>query len=373
MSHYTVSYAQNREDIIIGAFFPDIENGFYVDVGANDPIEDSVTKHFYDQGWRGINIEPSPRYFNILRKARPKDINLPVGVSDKKTTLLLREYRERGLATFSKDMVRAHEKSQDASAGQEQEVEVTTLADIFEAHKATGDIHFLKIDVEGLEYEVLAGNNWDKFRPILLCIEANHVFKDWRPLLKKVGYKKVFFDGLNEYYLANEQSEREALFNYPKALIGKLVVPFAAIKDLERQERKIQARQQTIERQKTALQVLRFENRYLKTDIRNHKRIRHQVKMLLQSLDAAFIDMISSIKRQKYPKGLTNEKVAHTTEAQKLLELAHTYDRQAFHRVGMLARAAYSSLMFLYKTVRKILRIIITTPVILVKRVKRAF
>ena len=56
-----ISYAQNFEDVILWRAFKNLQNGFYVDVGANDPINDSVTQAFYEKGWRGINIEPIDR------------------------------------------------------------------------------------------------------------------------------------------------------------------------------------------------------------------------------------------------------------------------------------------------------------------------
>ena len=54
-----------------------VERGFYIDVGACAPEEWSVTKAFYDRGWRGINIEPDPGYHRQLLAARTRDINLP--------------------------------------------------------------------------------------------------------------------------------------------------------------------------------------------------------------------------------------------------------------------------------------------------------
>jgi hypothetical protein len=63
ITNHLVSYAQNREDILLRAFFDPKEVGFYVDVGAYDPDDDSVTRLFYDRGWRGINIEPQPNRF----------------------------------------------------------------------------------------------------------------------------------------------------------------------------------------------------------------------------------------------------------------------------------------------------------------------
>ena len=53
-----ISYAQHTEEILLWRALSNAENGFYIDVGANDPITDSVTNLFYDNNWRGINIEP---------------------------------------------------------------------------------------------------------------------------------------------------------------------------------------------------------------------------------------------------------------------------------------------------------------------------
>ena len=58
----------------------DVEHGFYVDVGAADPEEWSVTRAFYDRGWSGINVEPLDEYFDKLVQARPRDTNLKVAV-----------------------------------------------------------------------------------------------------------------------------------------------------------------------------------------------------------------------------------------------------------------------------------------------------
>lgn len=74
------SYAQLLEDVILYCALKDVEKGFYIDVGANDPTNDSVTKFFYDRGWHGINIEPLPDRCALLAEKRPRDINLCVGL-----------------------------------------------------------------------------------------------------------------------------------------------------------------------------------------------------------------------------------------------------------------------------------------------------
>ena len=71
-----VSYSQNFEDVMLWRALKHIKGGFYVDVGANDPIHDSVTKAFYDTGWAGINIEPCESVYDSLTELRARDTNL---------------------------------------------------------------------------------------------------------------------------------------------------------------------------------------------------------------------------------------------------------------------------------------------------------
>ena len=66
-----ISYAQNLEDVMLYRILKRVEAGFYIDVGAQHPVLDSVNKAFYDRGWRGINIEPNSEDFSLLQKERP--------------------------------------------------------------------------------------------------------------------------------------------------------------------------------------------------------------------------------------------------------------------------------------------------------------
>ena len=81
-------YSQNCEDVLLARCFEEQNEGFYVDVGAEHPIEGSVTKHFYDRGWNGINIEPVPKFFELIKQDRPRDINIQCVASDRDHQLL---------------------------------------------------------------------------------------------------------------------------------------------------------------------------------------------------------------------------------------------------------------------------------------------
>lgn len=205
------SYAQNCEDLIIKTILPN-SRGFYVDVGANHPDTDSVTKLFYENGWKGINIEPIPRLYKELSTKRPKDVNLNVGISNKNGTLKLREFtgETHGLSTFSPSVKKSFNNGRGSKQYKDYAVSVRTLKDVFQDLKVK-EIDFLKVDVEGLEYEVLSGNDWSQWRPKLVIIENTP--GKWAKYMLDLGYDEVFFDGLNRYYATPElHSKLELIF-----------------------------------------------------------------------------------------------------------------------------------------------------------------
>jgi FkbM family methyltransferase len=188
-----------------------IQHGFYIDVGANDPELHSVTKAFYDAGWHGINVEPMPSYRQPFVEQRPRDINLTCAAGAAQGEITLFDVPSMN-GWASTDAAVAKEHRADGYDVTEVTVPLRTLADICEEY-ASGDIHFLTIDVEGFEGEVLKGMDFKRWRPWVLVIEAtlpgqrttNH--GTWEHLVLPHGYRYAYFDGLNRYYVADEHAE----------------------------------------------------------------------------------------------------------------------------------------------------------------------
>jgi FkbM family methyltransferase len=213
-----ISYAQNFEDVMLARALADVSNGFYVDVGAQDPVIDSVTKWFYERGWKGVNIEPVAHWFERIQEDRPRDTNLMCAVASTPGMLEIHESQDSGLSTASDEYARAHVAAGRAMV--KRTVPTSRLDDILAKH-APANVHFLKIDVEGMEADVLASLSLRRFRPWILVIEATRpntdtdVSQTWEGSVLDSGYRLVYRDGLNRFYLAEEQMSRASAFDVP--------------------------------------------------------------------------------------------------------------------------------------------------------------
>lgn len=200
------SYSQLGEDRIIDKMLGG-RSGFYVDVGTNDPFRFSNTARFWKKGWMGITIEPDPLLHENIKKVRTDGINLNVGVGTKKGILPFYKFEPHTLSTFSEE-----EKNKYLSEGYKLQgivdVPVITLGEILKKHADKKQIDLLSIDTEGFDYEVLQSNDWTRFKPKLICIEAvEHVSGKPGKLQKKQeafilshGYKKVYENKINAVY-----------------------------------------------------------------------------------------------------------------------------------------------------------------------------
>jgi FkbM family methyltransferase len=193
------SYAQYGEDLVIDGVLGSPATGFYVDIGANDPVVFSNTKRFYDRGWTGINVEPNPDLAYLLRGARPSDINLNLGVGSEDTELSFNWIDPDTLSTFDRQTAERNVADyKGARIIKVVPVAVQTLASILSQHiQEVQTIDFLSLDVEGEELGALAGNDWTTWRPRLVMVEVNRSGSEIVDFMSGVGYDFVWCNGTN--------------------------------------------------------------------------------------------------------------------------------------------------------------------------------
>jgi FkbM family methyltransferase len=225
MTSRFISYAQNFEDVMLWRALKNHPPGAYVDVGANDPVIDSVTKAFYDRGWRGINIDAVPEFVERLRSGRPDEVNHGFFVGARESITDFYQVGDTGLSTYRKDYAESYQ-----NAGHEiskLQVETRTLTSILRESGITNErFHFLKVDVEGAEADVLLGLDLEQFRPWIIVIEATepnstNLSLDYESRLLSHRYSLAYFDGLSRYYVAEERAGLIEAFQSPPCVFDE--------------------------------------------------------------------------------------------------------------------------------------------------------
>jgi len=205
MEGLTISHSMSGEDLILKHIFgKNKRSGFYVDIGCNNPIQKSNTSKLYIKGWQGICADGNAALIRKFRKIRRRDICLHAIVSDERKEMI-----------FYQDKKEHEYSSVDAELGAKLKAEnknlveikmtSTTLADIFDQYLENRKIDLLCVDVEHHDLQVLRGNNFEKYRPRIICVEfdgklgelegsALHIF------LTGVHYEVLAFSAPNVYY-----------------------------------------------------------------------------------------------------------------------------------------------------------------------------
>ncbi len=242
-----ISYAQNLEDVMLRRALQDIGRGFYVDIGACDPDTDLVTRWFYENGWRGINVDPDPQYYARLVERRPEDTNLHCVIGAVSANVLFNIATKKGWSTGSAKQLAEIARRGDV-ATRPMLLPAITLDQLL-ALNSGRTIDFLKIDAEGMEKEILDGACFVLRRPRIIVAEATLLdsqipcHQTWEPNLLGKGYKFAWFDGLNRFYVRCEDEWRLQLFKVPPCVFDHFfgVTIGANLAEAERERERLRA------------------------------------------------------------------------------------------------------------------------------------
>lgn len=217
-----ICYTRNFEDVLIQRVFSDVPAGFYVDVGACMPVIDSNTYGLYSTGWTGVAVEPllPDALRQTWQETRPRDTLVQEALGSSTGEIDFHIFEASQLSTGSQVSL-DHWQANGLTPTQINTVQQTTLNDIMRKQKNVDEWHLLCIDVEGMEFDVLKGLDWQKHRPWLVVLEAvwpgtpTPNYQEWEPYLLEQGYTFAYFDAVNRYYVAQEHSDLLEHFKMP--------------------------------------------------------------------------------------------------------------------------------------------------------------
>ena len=175
-------YSQEYQDQFLELHvFDGLQNGYFVDIGAHDGVSYNNTVYFEEANdWKGINIEANPDIYPLLLKNRPLSINLSCAIANTEGTAEF--YKNKGHTEMLSGLVQHYdprhktrlEKETEITDSSTEIIQVPTrrLASVLEEYNVD-HVHYLSIDVEGAEYDVVQSIDFDKVFIDVIGYERN--------------------------------------------------------------------------------------------------------------------------------------------------------------------------------------------------------
>lgn len=171
----------NQDKYLEETVFRGYKNGVFVDVGAHDGLSINNTLYFEKyNNWTGINIEPIKTIYDKLLINRPNSININCAVcnNDGETDFFYNTGHTEMISGIKNTFDQRHlqrlqrENAEWGSTTELIKVNTKKMETIFDEYKIS-HIHYLSIDVEGAEFEVIKSINFDKVFIDVIGFENN--------------------------------------------------------------------------------------------------------------------------------------------------------------------------------------------------------
>jgi FkbM family methyltransferase len=208
--------AQFGEDLFAWELLGNAIDGFFIEVGAFDGYELSVTYALEAMGWNGLLIEGNPERAEQCRQRRPNSrvvhaaLGMPGGPSEA-TFHIVQDHHGGMLSGMELGQEELRKIKAEGFAIKDVRVPRTTMNALLEGH--TGPIDLAVIDVEGGELDLLRGFDLAKHRPRVLFIEDNTPGGDQRLDNYMAGqpYQFCGWIEMNRLYVHNDDAATLAL------------------------------------------------------------------------------------------------------------------------------------------------------------------
>lgn len=189
------------DEVLFRNYFPEKKDGFFVECGAADGLIHSCCLFFEEQGWRGINIEPSDVAYERLIKNRPSSLNLKIGLGNfdhtTKFTKAVKDNYGGGCIEWHPRFKR--EVMAEGYIFEDVDIEVMTYRKLVGGNVNKVDLFVL--DVDGYELQVIDGMIGSTNLPDVFCVEYPLVkIENLKELLVPIGYKLDFISFNNAFF-----------------------------------------------------------------------------------------------------------------------------------------------------------------------------
>jgi FkbM family methyltransferase len=135
-----------------------MESGHYLDIGSHHPSRFSVTRHLYQRGWSGVNVEANSQLIPEFVKKRKRDINLWNAVGPQRSYNLT-IFKEPAISTINTNWKNKFVK-ENQEIDRIETVPGITVREILEKYFKNRKCKLLTIDIEGADYEALKTINF---------------------------------------------------------------------------------------------------------------------------------------------------------------------------------------------------------------------
>jgi hypothetical protein len=181
-----ISYGYTGEDRIIESLLQKkiTENGFYVEVGCNEPRFISNTFLLYRRGWRGICIDANEKLVKKFSRIRPRDRAVAALVSDEETEFQFIEYTNPVLSSADTSQMEIY-LAQGQKIINRNVKKASSLTHILNENQAPSHFDLLAIDAEEFDFQVLKSLDYQQYSPRLIMLEAED-FDPSQPTLHPV-------------------------------------------------------------------------------------------------------------------------------------------------------------------------------------------
>ncbi|HKZ01137.1 MAG TPA: FkbM family methyltransferase [Pyrinomonadaceae bacterium] len=211
---YAPSFSSAGEDMILRHLVgSDKQDGFFVDVGAYDPVISSNTHFFSVNGWHGINIEARPGSRRLFDRVRPRDVNIECGIATSEGKMNYYFVGENStMNSFSREFLEHIDML--SQVQKVIEVPVLPLRSVLQENLPTGQtIDFMTVDIEGHDLQALESNDWQRFRPRFVVVEDATTKPEDSAIvsfMRTQGYdvcaqNVIILDKINEYFFVNRR------------------------------------------------------------------------------------------------------------------------------------------------------------------------